>query len=168
MSAWLVARVITNSEQSVKERLARIGTESYWPKFRDTIRDFRTARKRSVIRPLYPCYLFVKSDEFYFLFDVQGVVGIIMRGIIPERSRRLDFEIQKMKASENDGFVSKPIVESPPRLISGSRVVILSGILKGCSATCKEFRGSKVKVVTDLFGGETPVWHSERDLAAAA
>jgi transcription antitermination factor NusG len=111
--------------------------------------------------------LFIKTSSFYFLFDIQGVVGIVMRGDSPERSCRLDSEIVKMKKSENNGFVIKPIVESLPRLINGTKVVILSGILKGRSGICNEFRGNRVKVVTNLFGGETPVWHSERDLAAA-
>jgi transcription antitermination factor NusG len=90
-----------------------------------------------------------------------------MRGDAPEQSCHLDSEIIKMKSKENNGFVEKPVVKSPPRLIDGTKVVILSGILKGRSGICSEFRGNRVKVVTNLFGGETPVWHSERDLAAA-
>jgi transcription antitermination factor NusG len=167
MSAWLVARVITNVEEAVTHRLSRLSVESYWPRFRDQVRDQRTHRKRYVVRPLYPCYLFVKTHPFYFLFDIEGIVGVVMRGNSPAMSDRLDREIAHMRASENDGFVSRPVVESAPRLQVGSRVVILNGILRGHLGMCQEFRGSRAKVVTDLFGGETPVWHSERDLAVA-
>jgi transcription antitermination factor NusG len=167
MSAWLVARVMTNVEDAVVNRLSRIGTESYWPRFCETIVDRRTHRKRTIIRPLYPCYLFVRSRIFYFLYEIEGITGVVMKGDRPASSDRLDEEITKMQRSENEGLVPAPIIEQSPRLVVGSRVVILSGILRGHVGTCREFRGNRAQVVTNLFGGETPVWHSEQDLAAA-
>jgi transcription antitermination factor NusG len=168
MAAWLVARVMTNVEDTVVERLSRIGTESYWPKFVDTIVDKRTHRKRKIIKPLYPCYLFVRSTIFYFLFEVDGITGVVMKGEGPATSDRLDQQILKMRDSESgEGFVPAPVVELAPRLSVGRKVVILSGVLRGHCGTCEELRGSKAKVITTLFGRETPVWHSELDLAAA-
>jgi transcription antitermination factor NusG len=167
MTAWLVARVMTSLEPKITDRLARLQTESYWPKFCDSIIDKRSHRKRKIIRPLYPCYLFVKTVSFYFLFDIEGVTGIVLCGESPARSDRLDREINKMRDSESNGYVPAPIVELAPRLIIGSKVVILSGVLRGHVGVCQERRGSKAKVVTSLFGGDTPVWHSEADLAVA-
>jgi transcription antitermination factor NusG len=167
MSAWLVARVMTNLESSITARLDRRNTESYWPKLSEQIIDRRSHRKRKIIRPLYPCYLFIKTNLFYFLYEIDGITGIVMRGESPARSDRLDLEITKMRASECNGCVPAPIVESAPKLLVGSKVVILSGILRGHIGVCREKRGSNAKVVTHLFGGETPVWHSEADLAVA-
>jgi transcription antitermination factor NusG len=167
MPAWIVARVMANVENTVVSRLARLGTESYWPKFSQPVIDRRSHRKRTIIKPLYPCYLFVKSRIFYFLFDVDGITGVVMEGESPASSDRLDAEIVKMRSSESEGLVPAPIVEVAPRLAVGCKVVILSGVLRGHVGTCNEFRGSNVKIVTNLFGGETPVWHSETDLAAA-
>lgn len=167
MSAWLVARVLTNVEENVTRRLLRYEVESYWPKFRESVRDRRSLRKRTVVRPLYPCYLFVKTFRFHFLFEVEGITGVVMSGAVPSTSFRLDAEIERMQSSEVEGYLPQPIVEEMPRLTVGSKVVILAGVLKGRVGTCREIHGSRVKVGTRLFGGETPVWHSERDLAAA-
>jgi transcription antitermination factor NusG len=109
----------------------------------------------------------VRTRFFYFLFDVDGITGVIMEGQSPASSIRLDAEIVKMRSSESEGLVPAPVVEIAPRLAVGRKVVILSGALRGHVGTCNEFRGNNVKIVTNLFGGETPVWHSETDLAAA-
>jgi transcription antitermination factor NusG len=167
MPAWIVARVVANVESTVVARLARLDTESYWPKFAQSVIDRRSHRKRKIIKPLYPCYLFVKSRLFYFLFDVDGITGVVMEGESPASSDRLDAEITRMRSGERDGLVPAPIVEIAPRLTVGRRVVVISGVLRGHVGTCNEFRGSNVKIVTNLFGGETPVWHSETNLAAA-
>jgi transcription antitermination factor NusG len=163
----MVARVMANVEDAVVSRLARLDTESYWPKFSQQIVDRRSHRKRHLIKPLYPCYLFVKSTVFYFLFEIEGITGIVMKGESPAVSDRLDEQIAKMRSSECEGLVPEPVVELAPRLTVGSKIVILSGVLRGHVGTCNEFRGSNVKIVTKMFGGETPVWHSETDLAAA-
>jgi transcription antitermination factor NusG len=167
MPAWIVARVMANVETSVATRLARLDTESYWPRFAQQVIDRRSHRKRWTIRPLYPCYLFVRSRVFYFLFDVDGITGVVMEGESPACSDRLDEEISKMRSGESDGLVPAPIVQVAPRLTVGRKVVILSGVMRGHVGTCNEFRGNSVKIVTNFFGGETPVWHSETDLAAA-
>jgi transcription antitermination factor NusG len=167
MPAWIVARVVANVESTVVARLARLDTESYWPKFAQSVIDRRSHRKRKIIKPLYPCYLFVKSRLFYFLFDVDGITGVIMEGESAASSDRLDAEIAKMRASERGGLVPAPVVEVAPRFAIGRKVVIISGVLRGHVGTCEEFRGNNVKIVTNFFGGETPIWHSESDLAAA-
>jgi transcription antitermination factor NusG len=167
MSAWLVARVITNAERIVSDRLLARDTESYWPRYREAVVDKRTHRKRYVVRPLYPCYLFVRAKAFYFLYHVEGIVGIVMRGEEPATSKRLDEEIAKLRDGESEGLVARPIAEQAAKLLVGSNVVILNGLLRGHFGTCSELRGGRAKVVTKLFGGETPVWHSERDLAVA-
>lgn len=167
MSAWLVARVMTNLENEITTKLARLDTESYWPKFCDTIIDRRTHRKRKIIKPLFPCYLFIRTNFFYFLFDVEGITGVVMKGESPARSDRLDREITIMRESESEGCLPAPIVECLPKLVVGQRVVILAGVLRGYVGTCREIRGSKAKVGTSMFGGEIPVWHSELDLAVA-
>lgn len=88
-----------------------------------------------------------------------------MKGESPATSDRLDQQIERMKCSECEGFVPAPVVEQSPKLSVGSEVVILAGILKGHIGTCREFRGKNVKVVTNMFGGETPVWHNETNLS---
>jgi transcription antitermination factor NusG len=158
---------MANVESTVVSRLARLDTESYWPKFAQTVIDRRSHRKRRLIKPLYPCYLFVRSRVFYFLFDVDGITGVVMEGESPASSDRLDVEIARMRSGERDGLVPAPIVEVAPRLTIGRKVVVISGVLRGHVGTCNEFRGNNVKIVTNLFGGETPVWHSETNLAAA-
>jgi transcription antitermination factor NusG len=168
MADWLVARLITNAERAVTDSLAMRDTESYWPRFQESVRDKRTHRKRIVTRPLFPCYLFIRPiQSFYSLLEVTGIIGIIMRGACPAMSDRLDREIERIRSSELDGFVPKPVVATTPKIQVGNRVVILSGILHGQLGLCCELRGTRAKIITNMFGGDTPVWHSERDLAVA-
>jgi transcription antitermination factor NusG len=104
---------------------------------------------------------------FYFLYGIDGITGIVMSGASPARSRRLDVEIELMRSSELDGFVPAPVVAEAPRLVAGARVVILSGVLQGHIGVCEETRGRSASVLTNLFGRQTPAWHSEADLAVA-
>ena len=167
MSAWLVARIMTNVEEAVSHRLSRLDVESYWPRFAESTMDRRTHRKRTIIRPLYPCYLFIKSQAFYYLFNIEGITGVVMRGSEPASSCRLDSEIEIMRSSEHEGLVPAPIAEVAPKLHIGDRVIILAGLLRGHIGTCADLRGGRARVDTVLLGRATPVWHSECDLAAA-
>lgn len=80
-------------------------------------------------------------------------------------SNRLDDIVEKLRSSESSGFIPAPRVI--PKLATGGRVVILSGVLSGHIGMCGEVRGERVKVSTSLFGGEASSWYSEQDLAAA-
>jgi transcription antitermination factor NusG len=120
-----------------------------------------------VTKPLYPCYLFVKTRLFYFLLAIDGITGIVMNDSRPARSHLLDAEIARLQNSERDGFVPEPVAESAPQMFVGKNVVILSGILRGFVGLCTEVRRGRAKIVTSLLGGAAPVWHSEMDLAIA-
>ena len=87
-----------------------------------------------------------------------------MCGEGPATSVRLDNQIVKLRNSEQDGFVPAPVVE--PKISVGSEVVILSGVLQGRLGKCEEVQGTRAKIVTMFFGRETPVWHSDSNLAS--
>src|SRR5215471_19597997 len=127
MSDWLVARVIANTENTVIDRLGQLEIETYLPRTRERIFDCRTSRKRWITRPLFPCYLFVRSAAFYLLFDITGIVGVIMFGGRPAMSDQLDGEIAKLRAKEDPrGFIlDKP---KPKRFQRGDQARVLTGI----------------------------------------
>lgn len=169
MSAWLVARVLVGQEAKVTTLLARLGTESYAPRFRDSIIDKRTHRRRLVTRHLFPCYLFVRSSSFYWLNDIIGVTSIVMDGPEPARSSQLDRFVASARASEVDGFVPAPSIKAfAPRFRSGARVAVLRGLFKGRLGMYIELCNDNqhVRISLDLLGREVPVVYSESDLAA--
>jgi transcription antitermination factor NusG len=169
MSIWLVARVLVGQEAVVTSRLLRIGTESYAPRYCSHIIDKRTHRRRIVVRQLFPCYLFVRTQPFHWLTEIDGLTSIVMNGIGPARSSQLDRFVEDTRLSEVDGFVPEPFIKTfEPRFKHGSRVSVLRGLFRGHLGTCIESCNDNVhvRVSMDLFGREVPVVHSECDLAA--
>jgi transcription antitermination factor NusG len=169
MSIWLVARVLVGQEERVIHRLDRLGTEGYAPRYRDQIVDRRTHRRRQVIRRLFPCYLFVRTDAFYWLSDIEGITSIVMDGLEPARSSQLDRFVDNAKASEVDGFVPAPVAVVNSKFKNKVRVAILRGLFKGCcGVTLKSYADMHVDILMDrdLLGRKVAVRYSEHDLAA--
>ena len=168
MADWLVARTLVNAERKVTELLGDRGTETYWPRYRQPIVDRRTRRRRSVIRSLFPSYVFVRSRAFYFLLDVSGVSGIIMNGNAPAQSDQLDSEILRLRSSEDrSGFVPRPLIEKKFKFRKGDSVRVLKGLLKDRIGKCDFYCDDLVVVTVDMLGRKIPVRYSEFELAAA-
>jgi transcription antitermination factor NusG len=165
MTDWLIARVMTNSEGQVAQRLSYLGYDSFFPQYRERVVDRRTLRRRWEARKLFPCYVFVRSlPRFYFLRAVRGVGGIVMKGPRPATSPQLDDKIEQFIANEDDsGFVDLPEVAELAKMSVGDRVMVLRGLFHGVAGAVEEIRGGRVKVLL----GNVSVWHSELDLANA-
>lgn len=61
MTEWIVANCHANAEYKAEANLKRQGFEVYLPRFKTTRRHAR--RIETVIRPLFPCYLFIKFNK---------------------------------------------------------------------------------------------------------
>jgi transcription antitermination factor NusG len=167
MSIWLVARVLVGQEEPVIERLKRAETESYAPLYREQIIDKRSHRKRFVERRLFPCYLFVRTQLFYWLTEIDGVTSVVLDGESPARSTALDRFIDKTKLSEVDGFIPSPNPVKQSRFTPEARVAVLRGLFKGKLGEVLEACSDEVHVdvLMPLFGRQVPIRYSESDLA---
>ena len=171
MPSWLVARTMPNRESTVQTRLERIGTLSYFPRFVVTLSDRRTHRKRKVVRPVFPCYLFVKSEAlFYFLRDVDDLTSVVlaMDGE-PARSCRLDEQVETMITNESsDGLLELEARPLPAKFDVGQRVRVLSGAFASLLGVCSEVTlDQRFAVLLDMLGRKVRVVYNDEDLATA-
>lgn len=170
MPAWLVARTMPNRESLVKSRLERLDTPSYFPRFVVTLSDRRTHRRRKVVRPVFPCYLFVKSEsKFYFLRDVDDLTSIVMVDGEPARSHKLDESIENMITTENNnGFVEFLEKTKPTKFFAGDRVRVLSGAFASLLGICAEVTlDQRFAVLLDMLGRKVRVVYNDEELATA-
>jgi transcription antitermination factor NusG len=165
---WLVARTQTNGERKVEFMLERRGVETYAPRFRASVLDRRTRRRRFVIRSLFPNYVFVKSSTFYFLLEISGISGILMHGCAPAQSDVLDSEILRLRSSEDrNGFVAQPLIEKKFKFRKGDNIRVLKGILTDRIGKCDHYDDDLVVVSLNMLGRKVGLKFSEFELAAA-
>jgi len=85
MTEWIVAHCHANAEFKAEAHLKRQGFEVYLPKYKTTRRHAR--RIESVVRPLFPRYLFIAfdADSTYWrpIRSTVGVSHIITAGECP-------------------------------------------------------------------------------------
>jgi transcriptional antiterminator RfaH len=171
MPSWLVARTMPSREDTVKTRLERIGTISYFPRFLATLSDRRTHRRRKVVKPLFPCYLFVKSEtRFYFLKDIDDVTSVVLTlDGEPARSERLDLAIEQMMTREAaEGPLEFSEREPQLKFRVGERVRVLSGAFVSLLGVCSEVTlDQRFAVLLEMLGRKVRVVYSDEELAAA-
>lgn len=150
MPYWAVAQTISTREDTVAQRLDRIGYEVISPKAR-----FRVGRMYRVAA-VFPGYVFLKIHEgWYDAKWCMGVLRLIMNGESP--AQLPDWEVVKiMEATGKNGLVkiakAKP---TPPQtqIAEGSLVRILTGSFRGINAI---YAGMSVHerqcVLLDLLG----------------
>jgi transcription antitermination factor NusG len=164
---WFVVRTQPHRERWAAENVARSGALYYLPEILETVRIVvRGVRKREFRRrPLFPCYLFVKTEgQWHFLLTAFGVAGIVTGsngspGTIPGRI------ITTLREREKDGIVQLPYrarfkAGDPVRITKGSCSGYV-GVYQGTSAT------DRVRVLLDFLGRKTSTIVAESVLEAA-
>lgn len=152
---WIVARTQSNREKWAAENVARQGFEFYLPRIQEAYKAH--GRVVETGRPLFPCYLFVRTDgPWRFLTGTFGVAGIILNGegpaILP------DDAVDQLKALEVDGYVSLPPPPAPIDLIPGDTVRIQSGALEGQTGVYEGMASAtRQRVLLDYLGKRTRV-----------
>lgn len=95
-NGWHVLYVKSRWEKKVYESLKNISLEPFLPEVK-TIRQWKD-RKKTIIKPLFPSYIFVKinsSLEFYKALSVNGACAYIRFG--NEYARVMEKEITQIK-----------------------------------------------------------------------
>lgn len=95
-TGWLVLYVKSRCEKKVYESLKEVSLESFLPQIK-TVRQW-SDRKKTIIKPLFPSYVFVNinsSLEFYRALSVNGVCSYIRFG--KEYAQVTNKEINQIK-----------------------------------------------------------------------
>jgi transcriptional antiterminator RfaH len=125
MSEWIVAHCRANAEIRAEAHLKRQGFDVYLPKYKKTRRHARHVD--TVIRPLFPCYLFIGFDEQSTSWrPIRSTVGV--SHLIAAGERPLvapSWVVDQLRQREDDsGFVTGA---NENTFTKGDRVDITSG-----------------------------------------
>lgn len=148
MKEWFIFYVRFNHEKKIHKQLLANGQDSYLPVFVKT-RQW-SDRKKKIIEPMFPCYLFVNCElhEVYNVLQISGVVGFVMNG--EERAKLRDREvalIRKIEANPDEVEVNSSPGET------GKKVMILTGSFSGQTGEILQYKnGKKMILLLELFG----------------
>ena len=131
LEKWIVVNTHPHKENVATENLLQQEFQVYYPKIHKRIKHAR--RVQDVLRPLFPCYLFVKASSdiqrWRPIFSTKGVRTLLTMG---ERPCYLDTGfIQSLKAREIDGAIARP----ENAFTVGQRVQITGGPFDGLVAS---------------------------------
>jgi transcription antitermination factor NusG len=143
---WKAVQVCTNREARVAEQLASRSLEHYLPTYRQKSR--WTDRTVTLVRPLFPGYLFVRfiPANRISLLSIPGIIRLVGcegSGLIPCE------EIEKIQAALAEGYLLEP----HPGIEKGTMVRIQRGIFAGAEGRVTELRHN-CKVVLALSAVE--------------
>ena len=132
---WFVAKTRHGAELGVRDRLTRLGVESFVP-----TRTRRASRGRKMVEePLLTCFVFMraKKQEALSLIHDYGLNADLVNDcathqlmFVPDKSME-DFRRVLEASIEEGGLVDKP-------LAVGERVRVIQGVLKGVEGNVLE------------------------------
>lgn len=151
MISWLAVYTRPQSEGKALENLVRQGYRAYLPRYRTQVSHAR--RRQSVLRPLFPRYLFAGLDRQSMpwrpILSTVGVADLVRLG---ERPIPVAEEIvNHLRESEARGTFDRLFVKCSLRL--GDLVRINAGVFEDVVGRLVELRDQdRVVVLLDLLG----------------
>ncbi len=159
--AWYVLHTKSRFENVVSEGLGKKSFEAFLPRVR--IKSKRRDRKLLIRVPLFPGYLFVKTDlNPYAHLEILKTVGAVRlignrQGPIPVRDDTVD-SIRIMTAAD------RPVLTGS-RFKKGDPVIVVHGPFQGVCGTFVRYRGSgRVVVNVEALGQWAAVEVDEDDV----
>jgi transcriptional antiterminator RfaH len=151
MNDWIVAHCHANAEFKAEAHLTRQGFEVYLPKYKKTRRHAR--RVETVIRPLFPRYLFVGFDEdatrWRPIRSTVGISHIITAGECPLLAPA--WVIEQLRQREDDRGLLSAMAEIS--FDKGDAVQIADGPLSDRRGTFDGLSDNqRVAVLLDIMG----------------
>lgn len=143
MKSWFVLRTKPRNEKKVYQQIISKDVEVFLP-LMPTIRIW-SDRKKKILVPLFPSYLFIYGDETDRLRAIQGTIGAI--GYLMYRKRPAivtEREIENIKISLRE---PERIKVDKLTITEGSLVEITAGPFRGMTGIVVEIRGSYRLVV---------------------
>ena len=147
--AWYVVHTKSRFENVVFDGLSKKALETFLPKIR--IPSKRRDRKLMIDAPLFPGYLFVRTDlnpsEHLEIVKTVGAVRLIgnVSGPVPVSDAAIE-SLKIMVATENP-------ITTGSGFQKGDRVMVINGPLAGVTGTFSHYRGSdRVIVEVEALG----------------
>ena len=167
---WYVVHTYAGYENKVKQNLAsRVRSMNVEERIFEVIipmedvAEYKNGRKVVVQKKLYPGYLYVRmdldDDTWYVVRNTPGVTGFVGSGAKPSPLSRKEVEsVLGVGGVEEEGAPEKKV---RPRLAFdvGEQVRVTTGPFANFNGEISEidFDRSKLKVLVNIFGRETPV-----------
>lgn len=158
--SWFVCMTKPNHEGIAAVNLARQGFVYYYPQFLQ-----KKPGVKSVVRPLFPRYVFVKLQEvWHSLHGTRGISYLLMGESGPQLLP--DRVIEGIQAREDKNGYYQLI--APPRFMRGAKVKAEAGPFTGLPLLYEgQTAHDRVKCLVELMGRSCVVEIPEKVLAAA-
>jgi transcriptional antiterminator RfaH len=153
--SWCVVQTKTQSEEKALLNLRQQGFEVYLPRYSKEIRHARKAQ--TVLRPLFPGYLFIKMDlEKARWRSVNGTIGVITLLQSGDRPCLLaDAFIDQLHQRENDHGI---IMLEGNNLKIGDKIRLTSGVFAEFTGLLQERKDYKrIILLLNLLGRDVRV-----------
>jgi transcriptional antiterminator RfaH len=164
--AWFVVQTQPHAEAKAKRHLANQGFSAYLPIYQRRVRHAR--QSQIVMRPLFPCYLFVRLDPDLTRWrSINGTIGV-RRILTDGDSPRCvpDRIIDEIVAREDE---TGAIKLAPPAFAPGQAVRLMAGPLADVAGLFEETRDdSRVVLLLSLLGRKVRVLAPVDEVTAAA
>jgi len=140
-NAWCVLQVLTNHEKRVAQHLTVRSLEHYLPLY--TERSRWTDRTVTLLRPLFPGYLFVRYAQAsrYSLVSTPGVLRLLGNETVDTISAT---EVERIRAALAEGYILRP----HGSVSVGTRVRVTRGMFEGVEGVVTELRRKCSVVIT--------------------
>ncbi len=147
-AAWYAVHTNSRHERKVAKDLARQAYETYLPEYRTWSR--RTDRRKEIAKPLFPGYLFVRTEmsaaRRLAILQTTSVVRIVGIKNSPQPVR--DHEIESIKILLQSSVDSEPHAA----ISSGQLVQVMEGPLRGVIGVVDHTKKQKIIVNVELLG----------------
>lgn len=162
--SWFVAKTKAQRERWAAENIARQGFEPYTPM--TMTEEVVRGQKRQKLQPLFPSYLFVRTDgRWRCITGTFGVASIVMQGQSP--AIMPDSAIEQLRARENASGVIVLPKPNASRFAQGDAVRISSGPFVGFNGIWDGIGAAdRVRVLLQLLGRQTRILIGEDLLEA--
>jgi transcriptional antiterminator NusG len=177
---WFALHTLSGQEQKVKTYIEKFKKAEELDNYifevllpTETVTEVKNGRKKSIVRKLYPGYVFIQMRLFedgqlinrpwYFVREVAGVIDFVSGGDTPTALRPYEIEEIKARIAEGAGKeVPKVVFEV------GENVKVTDGAFANLTGRIDDIdpdRG-KLKISVSIFGRFTPVeleyWQVQR------
>ncbi|MDP6807308.1 MAG: UpxY family transcription antiterminator [Desulfobacterales bacterium] len=143
--SWYVLHTKSRFENVVNEGLIKKSMEVFLPKIQVSSR--RQDRKLLIRVPLFPGYLFVKTDlDPYEHIEIVKTVGAVR--LIGNRDGPIDVPSKAIESLKIMVRVDKPVITGT-RLQKGDKVMVVVGPLAGVTGTFVHYKG-KGRVIVNI------------------
>ncbi len=149
---WYLVRTKPQKERWVQDQLKNVAAEAFLPLLRSRTRCF--GRMMTIVKPLFPCYLFARFNLKERYFDVKYTAGVHSLVSVGGEAVVVPVSIvEEIKRRGTDGIVEMP----QRRLDPGQKIRIVDGPFRDIEAIFDRYlSGSeRVAILLDVIGAST-------------